>query len=205
MDTLYLFTYERGSKECPKRYEEVTTGDAGEIKQRVGDAGASKNSEEAHLLHQLLHAVLGSLEAGHLLRVLQFLLELVELLLLLTRLRAGQPGGPSHEVGRELADGGARPPTEGLDPDLSKDGPHSHAQHGGHSLALSPGLASGVTPWTEDLSGVGRLGEVQAVTLVCGHGDGGDVGAEIEQEGVEPRAQADRAQDAQPHPPGAPG
>ena len=55
-----------------------------------------------------------------------------------------------------------------------------------------------------DRAGIGGLGEVCAATFVGGHSDGGDVRAEIEQEGVQARAQTHRAQDPKADPPQAP-
>ena len=202
----FVFTNQCGAKECPEWDEEVSARDAGKVEQRVGDAGTRQDPEEAHPLHELLDAVLGSLEPGHLLGVLQLLLQLQELLLLLAGLAAGQSRGPRHEVGRQLPDGGARAPAEGLHPHLGEDGPHGHLHHAGHGLRtrLAPGgHVTGLR--AQNLAGVGRLGELEAVALVAGHGDGGDVRAEVEEEGVEAGAEADRAEDAEADPPGAPG
>ena len=178
----------------------MSTCDTGQVEQRVRDAGAGEDTEEADLLHQLLDGVLHPLEPGQSLRVFEFLLQLVELLLLLTGLGAREPGGPSHEVGWELPNGRARSPAEGLHPDLAEDGPDGDLGGGGDG-----GLGDVGRLRADDLSWVGRTGELQAAALVGRHGDGGDVRAEVEEEGVEASSQTHRAEDPQPHPPAAPG
>ena len=129
----------------------------------------------------------------------------MELFLLLAGLRPGQSGRPSHEVGRELSNGRARPPAEGLHSDLAEDGPDGDLDGGGSGGDGVRCVCDVGSVRADDLCRVGRAGEFQAAALVSRHRDGGDVRAQVEEEGVKASAQTHRAEDAQPHPPSTPG
>ena len=85
---------------------------------------------------------------------LQLLLELVEFVVFLVGVVAGESVSPGHEVGWEFPKGGSGSPAEGLDPDLGQDPPDRHWRRGWILVRADDGVR------------VRRLGEVGGAAFV---------------------------------------
>lgn len=58
------FADESGSKEGLKWNTEVTTGDAGEVEERIGDGGTCQNSSKSVFFHVVVYDYLGLFHKG---------------------------------------------------------------------------------------------------------------------------------------------
>merc|ERR1719223_48819 len=115
------FPNQSSAEKCPKWHEEMAARDSGKIEKRIWDRRGCENAEETNFLDQIVHE---NLSAGHYVQILAFgsfllhdLLELFQIFIVFVFF-AGETGGSSHKIRRQLSESSSSAPAESRKSDL---------------------------------------------------------------------------------------